>query len=491
MIKTFKTNRFIVFLLIIVFFLRLPSLFEPYWYGDEGVYLTVGQALRKGLLLYRDIYDNKPPLIYIITAIGNGDQFWFKLLTGISVLFSTFLFYRLSQKLFNNEKLVPKVTTALFAILTTIPLLEGNIANAELLILLPTVGGFFLFFKWSEEHKLKTEKILFLGIILGLGFLLKATAIFDFAVLAVFLMIFQEKNKFLELIKKEFLLIIAYLTPIALTAVFFLLKNSLIDFINSCFIKTVGYLGSWETGSHSLSTSSLLDKDMSIKLGLVLITFFTLWLNKKKLGQTAGFLSLWFIFSLFGATLSGRPYTHYLLQTVPPLALIIGLLFLKKYRRIIYLPILLIFFYTSAIFYYRFWVYKTLPYYQNFVQFILGYKNKSDYFSYFSPKMPTIYSLASFIDEHSLPADRIFIWGDEPYLYSLSHRLPASSYTVAYHIIEQNAYKIAAEQIINTKPALIITESNDKFPELGLILEKYYFKILDLNNFTVFQRRKT
>ncbi len=59
-----QLNPFLLIIILLMILLRIPSLFEPYWYGDEGIYLTLGQAIRKGLLLYRDIHDNKPPLLY-------------------------------------------------------------------------------------------------------------------------------------------------------------------------------------------------------------------------------------------------------------------------------------------------------------------------------------------------------------------------------------------------------------------------------------------
>ena len=143
----FKKNRFILLLLAIVFILRLPSLFEPYWYDDENIYLTIGTALRKGYLLYRDIFDNKPPLIYLLGALVNGKIFWYRLLLSVSLLFSTYCFYRLSTLFFKTEKIKAKIGTLLFVFLTTMRMLEGNIANAELFILLPSVLGFYLFFK--------------------------------------------------------------------------------------------------------------------------------------------------------------------------------------------------------------------------------------------------------------------------------------------------------------------------------------------------------
>ncbi|MBP6098670.1 MAG: hypothetical protein KA477_01670, partial [Candidatus Levybacteria bacterium] len=51
---------------IIVFFviLRLPSLIEPIWYADEGIYEVIAHAMHNGRVLYSEVWDNKPPLLY-------------------------------------------------------------------------------------------------------------------------------------------------------------------------------------------------------------------------------------------------------------------------------------------------------------------------------------------------------------------------------------------------------------------------------------------
>ncbi|HXS15287.1 MAG TPA: hypothetical protein VN711_04105, partial [Candidatus Saccharimonadales bacterium] len=54
---------------LVFFLLRFPSFFEPYWYGDEGIYEVIGYGLTHGRLLYQGIWDNKPPLLYLIYAI--------------------------------------------------------------------------------------------------------------------------------------------------------------------------------------------------------------------------------------------------------------------------------------------------------------------------------------------------------------------------------------------------------------------------------------
>ncbi len=184
-----KKNKFIFILLLIVFIFRLPSLFEPYWYGDEGIYLTIGMAIKKGYLLYRDIYDNKPPLLYLVAALTNGRQFWFRFFLSTSLLVSIHFFYRLCLLFFENQTKKAKIATVLFSLLTTIRAFEGNIANSELFILLPTIFGFFLFLKEKQENKEGFLSIFFIGTLLSSAFLYKVPAVFDFTTLLFFLVL--------------------------------------------------------------------------------------------------------------------------------------------------------------------------------------------------------------------------------------------------------------------------------------------------------------
>ena len=91
MLKLVNKYKYFLFLAIIFLFLRLPSLFEPYWYGDEGIYLVLGQGIRKGLTLYTQIHDNKPPTLYYLAAIGQT-VFGFRLLLMIFMALTVFLF---------------------------------------------------------------------------------------------------------------------------------------------------------------------------------------------------------------------------------------------------------------------------------------------------------------------------------------------------------------------------------------------------------------
>ena len=166
LLQKLEKSRDFWFLLItsfLFFLLRLPSLFEPYWYGDEGIYQVLGRAMNQHLLLYRDIWDNKPPLLYFVYSLFGSDQFWVRLFSLIIGLLTIIAFYILSKKLFEKEKII-WVSTALFALLSGLPLLEGNIANAENFMLLPIITAGILVLKSTETKIRNTKyKILFIA----------------------------------------------------------------------------------------------------------------------------------------------------------------------------------------------------------------------------------------------------------------------------------------------------------------------------------------
>ena len=99
-----KTAWGVIVLCIVFIFLRFPSVIEPYWYGDEGVYEVIGQAMNQGSVLYRDIWDNKPPLLYLVYALSHGDQPTVKIISLFVGLFSVLAFFYLSKKLFKKSK---------------------------------------------------------------------------------------------------------------------------------------------------------------------------------------------------------------------------------------------------------------------------------------------------------------------------------------------------------------------------------------------------
>ncbi|MBM3209288.1 hypothetical protein FJZ40_03290 [Candidatus Shapirobacteria bacterium] len=475
---------FIILILLGVFFLRLPSLFEPYWYGDEGIYLTIGQALRKGLLLYRDAYDNKPPILYLLAA-ASGSVFWFRALLLAWMMGTTFFFYKLAQKLL-REEIKARVALLVFALLSSLPLIEGNIANAEIFFLGPIILGLLLSLRAAP-------RFFPAGVLFSLAFLLKVPAVFDLGGLAVFLFILAFptlsvlKKSLRSLIKNYLLLSLGFiLLPLALL-LYFHLNGAAGQFISAAFLQNIGYLSSWSAGTHS----GFVTQSGLIKRGVLLLFAVTLlFLSRRRLQPEFNFICLWFVFSLFGATLSERPYPHYLLQVLPPFSLLCAsLLAEKKVEKTFSIALFLVL--GATIIFYKFYFYHTFSYYQNFLSYAIGRETQETYFGKFDQKVPQTYKVTEFIAETSLPTENIFVWGDEPYIYALSRRLSAGRFTVAYHIVDYHKYQETILALGKNPPRIIIYDrgmQGRSFPELDSFIWQKYQKIKTVGNLEILLR---
>lgn len=470
---------FILFFVFIV--LRLPSLFEPYWYGDEGVYLTLGLAIRKGLVLYSQIHDNKPPTLYYLAAISQT-VFGFRLLLSLVMIPTIYYFYRLALSFFSQK--TSQIITFVFLIITSIPFLEGNIANAEVFMLLPTILGFLIFLKAK-----KNINYFWSGILLGLAFTIKVPVIIEFGFLFLWLFfssIKDFKRKSFSIIFSLFIFGLSFLIPIALFGIYFIAKGAFPLFLSSALLQNFSYLSSWATGTQSASVSS---GGLFTRLIVLLIFWGIIFLSKKKkfIDSHFSFILFWFSATIFGALLSTRPYPHYLIQVIPPLCLLLPFIF--NFKKIIYSIItsicfVLFFLITQK---YHFYSFTTLPYYQAF--YLSGSITK--FHQYFGQDAISSYQMAQYIQKNSSLKDRIFVWGDMPYIYALSNRLPPGRYTVAYHILDFNGYEETMIDLKTYLPKVIVYKQMEgrQFSQLDEFIKNYYFLDKVINSNLIFKLR--
>lgn len=492
MFNFLKKNKFLVLILFLTFLLRLPSLFEPYWYGDEGVYLTLGMSIRRGLLLYKDIFDNKPPLIYLLAALA-GNLFWLRFILLVSCLGSLILISNLTKLFFPKNNLAQRVTILFFAFFSSIPLIEGNIANSEIFQILPIMGGIYLLFKNKKPSMVDffmapATNLFISGTLFSLATLFKVPAIFDLVAVIIFLIFnYLSKKIFSFNLPKILSFLIGFSLPILISLIFFFFHHYLKEFIQITFFQNLGYLSSWKTGSHQFS---LMKSNLFIKSAIILLLLFILFYKQRKspLKMTL-FCQIWFLFSFFAALLSNRPYAHYLIQVLPSFCLLMGILISQRgFVRLSSIFLIMVFLVIS--FCLKFWIYPVFSYYQNFLDFSLGRKDRASYFSYFDKKTPQIYEISSYLVRYSHPSDKIFIWGDEPYIYALSQRLPATRFTVAYHIIDFKKFTEVEKDLIQNPPKVIILKSqkNELSPALENLLNTNYLKIKKVGDFQILRK---
>ncbi|MBI4097202.1 MAG: phospholipid carrier-dependent glycosyltransferase [Candidatus Levybacteria bacterium] len=505
---TFLARREYISLLCITLLfslLRLPSLIEPYWYGDEGIYETIGIALRSGRELYSGIWDNKPPLLYLVYAVFNGDQFGVRLASLLSGLAAVIVFFFLTHILLTNKR-IASLASGLFALLFALPLLEGNIANAENFMLFPILLASLLIFEALSEaakknklqliiHNSKLITLFLSGLLLGLAFLFKIVAIFDLAAFAVFIMftIFLSRdtaNKE-ETIKRTLLFLIhnskfiillvsGFLLPIIVSLGYFASVGALRDYIQAVFLQNVRYVG---YKNAFIIPQGLLLLKLLLLLGILLYLF---W-QRKKYSQATLFIIIWFAFSLFNAFFSQRPYIHYALVLLPAFCLMLGLT-AQEYKKNYRIPVLFIAAFVATIITFDLTTYKkTSSYYANYLSFITGNKSVSEYQRFFDSDVPRDYELARYLRSRPDRDNGVFIWGNSAQIYALSGMLPPGRYTVAYHIayFGSQTKEEMANVLAKKKPEYIVIMPD--IPDYPFSLEEYRQKIM-IQDSTIYER---
>lgn len=467
--------RPLLLILLVVFILRIPSLFEPHRYADEEIYLTLGQGLRHGLVFYKDIHDNKPPLLYLVAAVA-GSLFWLRFALLAVHALGVIIFWKLAELLFPQRRWAVFASTIFFALFSSLPFLEGNIANGENFMIVPALGGVYLFYRTLTRsqhlHLLWTFPLI--GFLFAVAFLFKVPIVFDFLGLFVFWVLLSQADARLgERLKIVFsrpaiLMSAGFFIPVIASILYYSFHGAFEPYVRSALMQNIGYLSSWRNEA-SVFGNPLVWRGLCV-FGIIALLF----VFSKRLSRPVRFIIIWTAFSMYGALLSSRPYPHYLLEPLVPVSFLVVLFFSQKSvqdRLSLFLMIAVI---VLVYFENGFWYYKTIPYYQNFIRYISGSQSRDDYFEFWGVRRN--YEIAAYLRERTVPSDRIFVWGTEPSIYTLSERLPVGRYAVSYHIHDFRAYDETLSALHAFPPAyMVIIDDFHEFNSLKSFLDERYF----------------
>lgn len=498
-------------LLLLVVILRIPNFFEPYWYGDEAIYLTIGNAMRNGARLYTEIVDHKTPLIYYFASVGS--QLNFRVVFIFWMLLATTAFYSLACKLFTNKTSL-YVASFIFAILTSLPLLEGNIPNGELFVIGFVLFGFWAlsktkyfqhFLEW-ETVSSKSHSVIWLvvsGIFFGLGVLTKVPAILDVAAVLTMGWFMIANSFFTHKLNQKFyktalqiglqmtLFMLGVAIPLILSVIYYNLRGAGQDYLNFGLLYNLHYRNTWvlQFSSPILTTLfTLRVKILIMAAGMVILT-----LLRKRISPTVQFISAWLLLDLFASLLSNRPYPHYFLQLVPPVALLIGVLFEKAKKIQFYFQtgtatalFLLVF---AVLYLLNVQGYPTTSYYSRAYKLFTGQISYENYRNSFDGLMADNYAAAPIIMGSSDPY--MFIWGTNPTLYALTGKQPTGKFTVTFHITDLNAYDETYYDLVTHHPEFVVVMRNEtaQLPGLKGYLKNNYIPNNRFEHFVLWRKR--
>ena len=234
-------KKYLKYLLISFVFITITSKLSPLYpvndWCDTNSFFTMGKAMVRGAAIYRDLFEQKGPFLYLIYGIGylisNKSFFGVYLLEIVS--FSCFLrFVDLILNVFKYKYSDLFLIALSFIITTSIAFYGGG--SAEEFCLPFITYCFYLLFKIYKGLDINLKEFFINGLFFGLVFFVKFNLIsfwFGFFIICLF----RYKKDFL--LKKIFYFSLGFLLPIVLFLIYFCYKKSLNSFIDVYFIKNI------------------------------------------------------------------------------------------------------------------------------------------------------------------------------------------------------------------------------------------------------------
>lgn len=213
---------FIVALLVRVPFLLSTNL-------DEGIYLTVSDYVSRGFVLYKDIPENKPPLIFLINSflipvLGHNILSFRMLLTFLTAIVAVLLFY-ITDKI--SSPPAGLISGLIFSSFSSLPIYEIFWVRTESYLIFLEIVALYIFV--LEPRTLCKYNYLILGLLIGCILLVRQTGLlFAFAILCTLLIRFSKR----DLAVKEFLLFLSgVFVCIFITLAYFFFNNAFQDML--------------------------------------------------------------------------------------------------------------------------------------------------------------------------------------------------------------------------------------------------------------------
>lgn len=471
----FERHHFwLLLILVSIVIFRFPSLFEPFWYGDEGIFAAVARNLNLGGVLYDTAWDNKPPAIYLtyqlIFKLFGVSMYWLRLVALAVVLSTAVVIYEIAVKTLDKRRAL--AATSIFGLLTSLRLLEGNLALTEIFMILPISGAMLL----GILRKFDLRSVLVAGFLFAVASLYKQVGGLEAAAFGIYLFLI-EKN-FSTFFKKGLILTCGFVIPYAATFFYFLPKGLVDDWIFGAYTYYQIYLEESPQYAIFINISKI-----APVFGAIVYSLYLKYKVKKV--EIYSLFFLWAAFSFLGSYFSGRTYGHYLIQATPAIALLLSTISFKKIdltrARIafsvgFFIPLL---FLTRLLFsdFLSGGPINQLKYWGNFFDFASGRKSVDSYNDFFDSNVNTIMTLSDALETRGARGGSFYIWGDYPWLYAIADGKNPSRYVTSFHVfgVPGGKGEVAADLEANPPQYIIKPKSSiGYFEELEIILSKKY-----------------
>jgi 4-amino-4-deoxy-L-arabinose transferase-like glycosyltransferase len=321
---------------------------------DEGAYGYMGWGMLNGLVPYKDMYDQKPPGIFVLNSLVfllfEPTALNVKIFASIYSLGTVLAVFMVTRKLAGREE--GCLAALLYAIFSCGPHIQGGGVNSEVFMVLPyTLAAYFLL-KLLETGSRKNY--LYFGFWTSLACTIKQVALVNFLWLAGYLMIRIWQRRQWDTVSRVladgFLVVIGAVIPWVPFLLYFYGKDALGNFYFWQVSFNFQYMAEGPQGLPQLSLFvarmiSVLSENGFLWLA-ALAGIGCRWPIIRRKAETSQqetgsrqqaawiLMALWPIFSFIGVALGKRFFPHYFIQLVPPLAVLGGVGLMDLIRKV-------------------------------------------------------------------------------------------------------------------------------------------------------------
>lgn len=358
--------KYVFFLALSFLFVLVNSEASSSWKEvyplDSTIFMLIGHEILQGKILYKEIFDHKGPMLFVLEAISQffGDYRKGVFYLEITTLFvSTVFLYKTAYLLTNNKLLSYSSVLSFFLILRY--LYDGGNTNE-----MYSFPSFFISFFMFINIGTKKDFLLFfmLGLMFSAIFWIRPNNALPLLSFPCFLFFDFILNKnYIKL--RQFLLgyILGQIPLLLIFSIYFFYNDAFFDFIHATFLVNVSYVGSYfELSPYFMQYNFLL---FLLFIGSIIIC-----LVEKKYNQIVFVISL-FVLTLLTANIKDRYNLHYFIvfvfsYIVYLLFMFIGVSSLKKSKCLsVLIFVFLCLFFTRNMYYQISGTWATKEYYES------------------------------------------------------------------------------------------------------------------------------
>ena len=473
---------FLIVLVLVISISRIATWFFPLD-SDHWIFFVVGKEFWEGKILYYEIWDHKPPLIFLINGLMSfafGDSIILhRIFLTFWMLLDVFLVYLLIKHFlgkYNTENILVKTRlgTLFYAFWRNLSQFTSSGNNTENfgLVFLITMYLTYFYFKQTK----KVFWLLIVGIALSVLVFLKPN--FVLLTLPVWIDLIWPFFKFLarkqykqalfcitNIGLKLFIIIIPLITQIVIWVTYFWSNNAIWDFWLASYAFNSKYLLSTWAGKVSGQAVFLL---ISSPFYLLYLKFLGIFILQNKTQFANQYIRFIFVSSLAGLLfifILGSFYPYYYLILMPIFTLLVMSLdwskFTKTSTNLIITTLMIITFSTS--------------YLISLKQFYNGITGPV------AAEASEIKQVAEFISQNTTIEDKLYGYVYGATFYVLTDRQPASKYISGNILVldyRENYGFGLNEKVIHdlqiTQPPLIILYTKNNIYESNHLLMNYF-----------------